>query len=261
MIRSYLLKALAAAVVVSALGLAQTANPKQLKVKSKKELEAIQAIFSAPDHDGRIAAANNLITGFADTEYKATALYLAAESYNAKGDRENAVVYAERCLEADPQFYGAMLLVARTLAGTTKEFDLDKEEKLSRAEKMAKQVQEIIPNAPKPKADLPDDQWVKIKQDFEAQTYEVIGLIMSVRKKCEDAAGAFKKASELQMQPDPAVFVRMGAEYSKCSKFDEAILAFDKALADPQAAPQVKKVALDEKMRAQQKKGAAAPKQ
>lgn len=261
MIRTNLMKALAAAVVVSALGMAQTANPKQLKVKSKKELDAIQAIFSATDHDGRIAAANNLITGFADTDYKATALYLAAESYNAKGDRENAVVYAERCLEADPQFYGAMLLVARTTAGGTKEFDLDKEEKLSRAEKLAKQVQEMLPTAPKPKPDLPDDQWAQIKKDFEAQTYEILGLSLSVRKKCDESAAAFKKASELEIQADPAVFVRMGAEYSKCSKYDDAIAAFDKALADPQAPAQVKKVALDEKMRAQQRKSAAAPKQ
>jgi tetratricopeptide (TPR) repeat protein len=261
MIRSYFLKMLAVAAVVSALALAQTANPKQPKPKSKPELEAIQAIFSAQDYDSRIAAANNLITKFADTEFKATALYVAAESYSAKNDTDNAIVYAERCVEADPQFYGATLLIARTLAVRTREFDLDKEEKLGKAEKMAKQALEIIPNAPKPRPDLPDEQWAKIKNDFEAQCYEALGMVMSVRKKCDESAANFKKATELSMQSDPAVLVRMGVEYSKCSKYDEAIAALDKALADPQAAPQVKKVALDEKMRVQQKKGAAAPKQ
>lgn len=261
MIRSYLLKALAAAVFVSALAQAQTANPKVLKPKSQKEAEAIQAIFQSQDPDGRIAGANALITKYADTDYKALALYVAAESYNAKGDPENAIVYAERCLEADPQFYGATLLIARTLAMRTREFDLDKEEKLAKAEKMAKSALELIPTAPKPRADLPDEQWAQIKKDFEAQAYEAIALMMSVRKKCDEAAANFKKASELEMQVDPAVFVRMGAEYSKCSKLDEAIAAFDKALADPNAAAQVKKVALDEKMKAQARKNAAAPKQ
>ena len=102
----------------------------QPKPKSQKEVEAIQAIFNAQDPDGRIAAAENLLTNFADTEFKAIALQVAAASAQQKNDFEKMVVYAERTLEADPKNYAAMLMLANGIAQRTREFDLDKEEKL-----------------------------------------------------------------------------------------------------------------------------------
>jgi len=258
MILSRWTKVLAGAMLAGSFLVAQTANPKQPKLKSKAEQEAVMAIFQAQNLDARLQAANNLITKFADTDFKATAFYISAETYSAKGDLDNAVAYAERCLEADPQFYGASLLVARVLAQRTREFDLDKEEKLGRAEKLAKTAMEQIAIAPKPRPDLPDEQWAQAKKDFEAQAHEVLGMTASVRKKYEDAAAEFKKATELSAQQDPALYVRLGGTYSSLGKYDDAIAAFDKALADPNASPQVKKIATDEKIKATQKKGAAA---
>jgi len=254
------MRVLAGVLLAGGLLVAQTANPKQPKLKSKAEQEAVMAIFQAQTLDARLQASENLITKFADTDFKATAFYIAAETYSAKGDLDNAVAYAERALEADPQFYGASLLVARVLAQRTREFDLDKEEKLGRAEKLAKTAIEQVQTAPKPRPDLPEEQWAQAKKDFEAQAHEVLGMTASIRKKYEDAAAEFKKASEMSAQQDPALFVRLGGTYSSLGKYDEAIAAFDKALADPNASAQVKKIALDEKMKAQAKKG-AAPKQ
>src|SRR3974377_1921070 len=86
---------------------AQSANPKQPKPKSQKELDAVMAMFDQnATADARIAAANNLVTKFSDTEFKPTAFYVAAVSSQQKQDMENAVVYAEKCVEADPKFYG-----------------------------------------------------------------------------------------------------------------------------------------------------------
>jgi len=79
--------------------------PKQPQPKSQKEVEAINAIFNATDPDARIAAAENLLTKFADTEFKAVALQVAADSAMRKNDFEKMVIYAERTIEADPQNY------------------------------------------------------------------------------------------------------------------------------------------------------------
>ena len=49
---------------------------------------------------------------FADTEFKAIALQVAAASAQQKNDFEKMVVYAERTLEADPKNYPAMLMLA-----------------------------------------------------------------------------------------------------------------------------------------------------
>ncbi len=70
------------------------------------------AIFNAQTPDARIAAAEKLLTEFADTEFKAVALQIAAASAQQKNDFEKMVVYAERTLEADPKNYPAMLMLA-----------------------------------------------------------------------------------------------------------------------------------------------------
>src|SRR3954447_18962370 len=101
----------------------------QPRPKSQKEVEALQAIFNTQDPDARIAAVEKLLSNFADTEFKAVALQVAAMSAQQKNDYEKMVIYAERTLQVDPNSYQAMLMLASGLATHTKEFDLDKEEK------------------------------------------------------------------------------------------------------------------------------------
>lgn len=248
MTRSFLTNTLLALAVSTSLLSAQTANTKMPKPKNQKEGEAIMAMFQTQDPDARIAAANNLITKFSETEFKATALYVASFSYQQKNDLENAIVYAEKCLESDPKFFGAMLTIASGLAQRTKEFDLDREEKLGRAEKMAKTALELIPTAPKPNPGIPDDQWELAKKDFVAQAHESMGMAALVRKKYDVCASEFAIAVANAQQPDPSTLVRMANCNMKMQKWDEANVALDKALADPNAVPAVKRVATEMKL-------------
>ena len=248
MTRTFLTNTLLALAVSASLVSAQTAATKQPKPKNQKEGEAVMAMFQTQDPDERIVAANNLVTKFSESEFKATALYVASFSYQQKGDIENAIVYAEKCLEADPKFFGAMLTIASGLAQRTKEFDLDREEKLGRAEKMAKSALEMIPTAPKPNPALPDDQWEVAKKDFAAQAHEALGMSALVRKNYEACASELGIALANAQQPDPSTMVRMASCDMKLQKWDEANAALDKALADPNSAPAVKKAAAALKM-------------
>lgn len=257
MTRSIISKALLALTISLSLLPAQTANPKVPVPKGQKEQDAIMAMFQAQDPDARIAAANNLITKFSETEFKATALYLAAFSYQQKNDAENTIVFAEKCLEADPKFFGAQIMIASSLASRTKEFDLDKEEKLGRSEKMAKAAIELIPSATKPNPQIPDEQWNGMKKDFLAQAHEALGLAAMVRKKYDVCSEEFKFSVENSATPDPAVMLRLASCQIKVNKFDEALAMVDKALADPNAHPQVKSAATQLKMDINKAKAAA----
>ncbi len=243
MIRSSLKKALSALAVSVSLLSAQTANPKTPAPKGQKETEAVMAMFQNPDPDARIAAANNLVTKFAESEFKATAFYVAAFSYQQKGDLENVVTYAEKCLEADPKFYGSMLLIASSLAQRTREFDLDREEKLARVDKMASQALALIPTAPKPNPGIPDDQWEMAKKDFAAQAHEALGMAAITRKKYDACVSEFALALQNAQQPDPSTQVRQASCMIKLAKYDDAGAVLDKVLADPSAVPAVKQAA------------------
>src|SRR3954464_3530538 len=96
------------------------------KPKSQKEVEALQAVFKTTTADERIAAAQNVLIKFADTEFKPLMLLTIAQAYQMKGDNDNVIIFAERVLkEGDPKNSEAMLMLAESYAQRTREFDLD----------------------------------------------------------------------------------------------------------------------------------------
>lgn len=239
--------------IASALAFGQ----KQPQPKSQKEVEALQAMFNATSPDARITAAESLLSKFADTEFKPIALYFMTVSAEEKGDFEKVIVYGERTLEVDPKNYATMLILSRNIAQKTREFDLDKEEKLAKSEKYAKDAMAALTTAPKPRPDLPDDQWAAAKKDFEAQAHESLGMSAMVRKKYDVAIKEFQTAMSTAAQPDPTTKVRLASAYTQSGKPDDAIKALDEVMADPQLNPALRQAAQNEKMKAAKAKEAA----
>jgi tetratricopeptide (TPR) repeat protein len=232
---------------------------KQPRPKSQKEVEAIQAMFNAQDPDARIAAAQNLVTKFADTDFKTLAYTMMAMSYQQKNDPDNMAAACQEVLKSDPKNFNAKLMIAGAIAQRTKEFDLDKEEKLGKAEKLAKEAQEDIKDAPRPQPQITDEQWNAAKKDYNSQALETLATISLARKKNAEAIAGYKAAIESASQPDPATMVRLAAVYNIDNKPDEAIAVLDKVLAMQNLHPQIRQVAQAEKVRATQMKGAAKP--
>lgn len=222
----------------------------QPKPKSQKEVDAIVAMQNAADADARIKAANELLTKFADTEFKTFALQAIVQSYQQKGDSENVIIYSERLLAADPKSYIAQLSLAQTIAQKTREFDLDKEEKLGRAEKMAKGAQENIKVAEKFNPAITDAQWDGFKKDQMSESFQALGMIALARKKYDDAAAQFKLSVDSAASPDPATMVRLGSAYLAAGKPTEALAVLDKVLAMTDLHPAIKQYATSEKQKA-----------
>jgi uncharacterized protein HemY len=187
---------------------------------------------------------------FKDTEFKAITLGLAAEAYQQKGDGPNAIVYGNRALEADPKNFQAMLLVSGQLAQMTKEFDLDKDEKIKRATKLATDAITVVNAAPKPNPQLTDDQWTSIKKDLIAQSHETLGVIAIIDKKWDAAITELKTAVDGGATPEPTTMVRLASVYNDVKKYDEATAMADKVLAIAGAPDNLKKIAQNEKLQA-----------
>lgn len=239
---------LAAVTVTAALSISSAFAQKMLKPKSPKEGQAINAMIQAPDPDARIKAADELITKFADTEFKGYALYLEADAYQQKGDAEKAIVYGEQCLEADPKNYQGAILLAKMYAQTTHVNDLDKAEKLGKVNKYGNLSLELLKTTEKPNAQLTDAQWTDIKKDFEGQIYFSLGVAAAYSNKMDDAKADFTKVAELD--GDPTDLIRAGRALLDVKKYAEAVEWFDKAVASPNANDQIKKIAAGDKARA-----------
>jgi tetratricopeptide (TPR) repeat protein len=219
--------------------------------KSKAEADAITAMFQAQQGgnvDGAIKAADELLTKFADTEFKTIALYIQAASYEQKGDYDKAMIYGERVLETDPKNFQVTLMLGNLLAQRTKENDLDKEEKLGQAEKHLNGTIENLKTAAKPNPQLPDAQWTELKTQMTAEAHNSLGLAATTRKKYDVAVKEFQMA--IAGDPQPAYSARLARALQQGGKNAEAIAVADKLLADPNLHPQIKSFATDVKQTA-----------
>jgi tetratricopeptide (TPR) repeat protein len=228
----------------------------QPKPPAPDELKALQEIVNSKTVDARVAAVDTFVKGFPKSEYLNFALTMAAEAYETTGNTTKAIIYYQQALQANPKDYNSMLMLAAETARTTREFDLDKEEKLGKAEKYAKDGMALIPTATKPNPQLTDDQWANLKKEDTARGHEALGLIAVARKKYDDGAAEFKLATETSPEPQPATFIRMAGAYTDGGKPDQAIAALDKVLGMPNLPDQIKQVAQAEKTRAEKVKAA-----
>jgi tetratricopeptide (TPR) repeat protein len=222
----------------------------QPQPKSQKEIDAIMAIMNAVDPDSRIKACEELVRNFADTQFKAFAMQMAAISAQQKNDNEQVLIYGERTLEADPNNYTAMVIMAATLAQTTREFDLDKEEKLKRSEAYANNALKLLETAPRPNPNVTDQQWEEAKKDFRSQALEALGIVEMVRKNYDKAIAQFKTSVDVAGTPNAPTKIRLGAAYNLAGKHDEAIKVLDEVMADAQLHPQLRSFAQAERLRA-----------
>jgi tetratricopeptide (TPR) repeat protein len=242
-----------------------TAPPAPTKVektgvgpKSKGEESAVRALFQSQTQspDDMIAAAEALVTKYADTVYKAFALELEAEAYQKKGDVGKAIFYGESALSADPKNYDADNLLANLYAATTKGTELDAKEKLTKAEKYAHDSMDALA-AGKPAlfAMASDDAWNKTKAGATEQAWQALGIVAQVRKNYDEAIADYQKG--IDANPDALLMIRLGRAYFLAKKYDEAIAEDQKVIDSPDSIAQYKKIAVDDQTRFKQTKQSA----
>ena len=227
------------------------------QVRSSQEADALLTVFKTSDPDARIAAAQNALLRFPETEFKTVVLQVIAASYQQKNDFENMATYSVLVLQADPQNYLAMLMLASGLAQRAQESDPAREEKLEGAERFARGAIELVKTASKPRPDLPDAAWEQAKRDFISQGREVLGLVALQRKNFEVAVTELEAAVKSAANPDPKIAVELAAAYNGSGRYSEAIAILDKVLADPNLHPRIRQFAQTERARAGKGRGLA----
>lgn len=261
--RKRVLLATMALTSLAAFGQQQLAQPPkaatgELKAKSKEEAAAIKKINEAKTDDDKIAAVDAFITGFPNSDFKSYELMVAAETADHKVDYAKAVSYGEMAIQADPKSFYAMLLVAGELAQHTQKYDLDKEEKLTKAEKLVADALAIIPTAEKPHSGgVSEADWNTFKKEQTGTAHKDLGLVAEKRGKWDVAANEYQAA--LDVDPgDQVTMARLANADNESGKFTEALATANKVLKLDNLNPTVKAFAEQQVQRAQ--KGLSAKK-
>lgn len=233
---------------------AQQAGP---KVKSQKELDALKKVQAATTAPERLQAIEDVLQNFTDTEYKHILLDMAVQTAQQARDPAKVEVYAERALKEDPKDATAQLAIASTTLAGTKEFDLDKEQKLVKAEKYSNAALESLKTETAPNPQMTDAQWQEAKKQMAAEAYASLGAAAALRKKYDVALTNYKTAAD--QDPDPVILVRLANAYNEAKQPENAITTCDRILAMNDAPAQVKQIAQSEKAKAEKAKSGGAP--
>jgi len=234
---------------------APAAGGKAPMAKSQPEVKAVQALNSAQDPDATIKAAEDLVTKYADTQYKEYALTREAQAYKDKRDNVNARVYGERVLEINPKSFMMELLVGEVITPNIKTTDLSP----SYADEVAKVTQlfnDAIVNvtaASKMNPQQSDADWESGKKFIIAQAHSDLGMLARVEKKWDDAIKEYQVAIEGDPEQD-AYVAYLAQSYLAAGKNADAVTTCDKLLAKPNLNPMIKQFVTNVKNAATPKK-------
>ena len=203
----------------------------ELRPKSQKEAEALNAIQNATNPDERIGAIHDLLTKFKNTEFKEFASFMMMMSYQQKDDFEMMMLYGEKTLEINPDNINTLISLGYAIPARTGEFDLDKEEKLAKAEDFAKRALLAIPTLENPNPDVTPDEWLVAKKDYMSQAHDALGLVAMLRKDFDGAEKSLRQSLQVASTQGSTTFYHLARTLKAQGKNDEAMEMVDKSIA------------------------------
>ena len=233
------------------------AAPAGPRPKSPEEAAALQALGAAQkagDGDAIVKAAEDLLTRFADTQFKEQALTLEGLAYEMKSDPTNEQVAWGRVMEVNPKSIIANLKLGGLIAKQTKDKDLDRDDQLAKAEKCLNTAIDGLKTAPSAQV---------APLDAEAHNgLAMVALTRATANKDTDPRKYDKAIAEMQIaaseDPEQAAYqARLAAMLQSAGKNAESIALCDKILALPDLNPAIKSFTTT--VRAAAAKAAAPP--
>lgn len=222
---------------------------------SAAEIQEIQKIQQTPlqsaaDADNRLKMLDAFVAKYPTSLLKGDALTMAGETAEAVNNSAKAQFYFEQAIAADPKQDYAMIMLGAEIARNTGKNDLNKKDKLTRAEKLIHDGMDLaskrtrLPN-------VPEAAFEQQQKDDLAHGHLALGFVALANEKNADAGKEFTTAFETAVQGDASNLLRAGMAYNEAKMFTEANAALDKFLAVPGLPDQYKKMAEDEKKRGQ----------
>jgi tetratricopeptide (TPR) repeat protein len=242
----------------------QTAAPagkRPPQAKTQPEFEAYKAAAAITDPAEQDKAADDFAKKFPDSELR-TLLYGAVmQRYQQANNADKMLEAAKKTLAIDPDDPAALVGEAQTLAETTRETDLDKDQKVAEAKKDAERALVTV-DTDVPTSGFPPEQLAAFKGFLRSEAYFVLGTISFNAKNWADAEMNLKKSIDaLPQQPDAIGVFRLAVALDMQNKIPEAMKYADQAVDLTKDRPDsaAGKVAREEKDRLTKLSGGAAP--
>lgn len=203
---------------------------------SAEEEAAEKAFLSMPNTDlpKRIAAGEEFLKKYPDSEYRPVIYSALTFDYLQSGDTSKAFEVGEREIALKPDDVQTLAIMSQTLprAISSSTPEPEKEKQLAKAEDYGKRAIEIAPTIAKPDG-VSDQNFNTAKNSMLAMAHGGLGLVYYRRGKFNDAIPELEQSVKIDPNPtpDPVNLYVLGMASQKSSHFDEAVAAFTKCAA------------------------------
>jgi tetratricopeptide (TPR) repeat protein len=202
------------------------------QAKTQPEFAAYNlAIGSAGDPAAMEKAADDFAAKFPDSELRVLLYKAAMRGYQNANDGDKMSAMAEVVLKLDADDPVALIGASEVLAERTRDSDLDKDQRWSRAQKYAQHALETVDTDIVFQAGTTQEQMDAYKNLLRSSAYSILGALALNQDKYSDAEGYFHKSIDAYpSQPDPVVVLRLAIALDKQERYADALKEANRAV-------------------------------
>ncbi|MGA1999916.1 MAG: hypothetical protein ABSG52_07980 [Terriglobales bacterium] len=219
--------------------------------KTQEEYKAYQEATAKPTPAEVEAAAAAFATQYPQSDLKLLVYRKAMYDYQNINNGEKTVAMARKMLALDANSPEALVTLATVTAQSTRETDLDRDERLNEAAADASKALQTINTDLLIPADAPKDRVEAFKNSLRAMAYDALGTVAMVKKDYPTAETNLSKSAELNAMPDPVTYLRLSVALDQQKKYPQALDAANKAVQYSADSPQANNLAKQERDRLQ----------
>lgn len=205
-------------------------------------------------------AADDFAAKFSDSELRVLLYRGTMRAYQTANNADKMQEAGHKVLALDPNDPEALIGVAEVMAERTRDTDIDKDQRLAEASKMAQHSLETIDTDISVPAGTPQEKVDAYKSGLRSTAYSIIGTLQFNQEKYPDAEASFRKSIDaFPSQPDPVVVLRLALALDKQGRYPDALTEANKAVQLTQENTNAGTVARKERDRLVQLTGGSIP--
>jgi tetratricopeptide (TPR) repeat protein len=201
------------------------------QAKTQPEFDAYKTAAASADAAALEKAADDFATKFPDSELRILLYKAAMQAYQRTGNSEKIVAMGRKALAIDPDDPESLVTVASELAEKTRDTDLDKDQRLDEAMKMAQKALQTVETDVAVPANTPQAQIDAYKGQLKSFAYSIIGTLEFKKDQFAQAEADLRKSIDAYpAQPDPVVVLRLAISLDRQEKYADALKEANRAV-------------------------------
>jgi len=214
---------------------AQTQPPagggRVLQAKSQDELKAYQDASAKTDPAEMDAAADAFAAKYPNSEMKGALFVRAMALYAQANNMEKLIAAGRKAIAADPTNPVPLVQVASALAESTRDTDLDREQRLDEAAKDAQAAIDNINTGLIVPPNAPPEKVAAYKATILARAYDTLGMVNLNKKNYAAAEQDLLKAADAgKAAPEAVIYLRLSVAQDQLKKYPQALDSANKAV-------------------------------